>query len=97
MPRKTAPRVEVPAEVKPVPAKSQAARHKPTASRPVRPAVKQTAKEPATELPHGEIQRLAYNYWLERGCTPGDPTADWLRAEAEVRQRYLRNTASTRP
>jgi hypothetical protein len=40
-----------------------------------------------------EISRLAYSYWVERGCTPGDPLADWLRAESEVRTRRVLSAA----
>jgi hypothetical protein len=33
--------------------------------------------------PREEIARLAYGYWLARGCTGGDPVEDWVRAENE--------------
>ena len=33
------------------------------------------------------IARLAYFYWQERGCTTDSPDEDWLRAEAELRNR----------
>ena len=36
---------------------------------------------------HEQIATLAYSYWAERGYTPGSPEEDWLRAEAELRQR----------
>jgi hypothetical protein len=36
-----------------------------------------------------EIAALAYSYWEERGYTEGSPEHDWLRAEAELRQRAL--------
>jgi hypothetical protein len=39
-------------------------------------------------IPHEEIQRLAYFYWLERGGQGGSPEDDWFRAEAELRRRY---------
>jgi acetaldehyde dehydrogenase (acetylating) len=38
---------------------------------------------------HEEIAALAYTYWEERGYAHGDPEHDWLRAEAELRQRAL--------
>ena len=41
------------------------------------------AVEPAFE----EIAQLAYSYWEARGCQGGSPEQDWLRAEAELRQR----------
>ncbi len=33
------------------------------------------------------IARLAYFYWEERGCPTDSPDEDWLRAEAELRNR----------
>ena len=33
---------------------------------------------------HEEISRRAYEIYLERNGAPGDPHADWLRAEAEL-------------
>jgi hypothetical protein len=38
---------------------------------------------------HEEIAALAYTYWVERGYAHGSPDKDWLRAEAELRQRVL--------
>ena len=45
--------------------------------------------EPVAELSPApeQIATLAYSYWAERGYTPGSPEEDWLRAEAELRQR----------
>ena len=34
-----------------------------------------------------EITRLAFQFWIERGCPIGTPEEDWFRAEAEVRSR----------
>jgi hypothetical protein len=34
-----------------------------------------------------EITRLAFQFWIERGCPIGTPDEDWFRAEAEVRSR----------
>ena len=31
--------------------------------------------------------RLAYFYWEKRGCPNDSPDEDWLRAEAELRNR----------
>jgi hypothetical protein len=55
---------------------------------PLRNAV---SKDTRTEyLPsHDEIAALAYTYWEERGYAHGNPEHDWLRAEAELRQRAL--------
>ena len=38
-------------------------------------------------MPPGEeaIRRRAYQRYLERGCTPGDPVEDWLQAEWELK------------
>ena len=33
------------------------------------------------------IARLAYFYWEERGCPNDSPDEDWLRAEADLRNR----------
>ena len=33
------------------------------------------------------VARLAYFYWEERGCPTDSPDEDWLRAEAELRNR----------
>jgi hypothetical protein len=38
-----------------------------------------------------EIARLAYSYWVERGCPEGSPDEDWFRAEATLREQ-VRNT-----
>lgn len=35
-------------------------------------------------LNHDEIARLAYSYWVARGCTGGTPEEDWRRAEQEL-------------
>jgi len=40
---------------------------------------------PAESKPtHQQIARRAYEIYLERGATPGDPMQDWLRAEQEL-------------
>jgi hypothetical protein len=33
-----------------------------------------------------EIARLAYAYWVERGCPDGSPEEDWFRAETVLRE-----------
>lgn len=35
-----------------------------------------------------EVARLAYSYWLARGCAEGSSEEDWLRAEQEVLQQH---------
>ncbi|HTM11813.1 MAG TPA: DUF2934 domain-containing protein [Bryobacteraceae bacterium] len=39
-----------------------------------------------------EIAQVAYRIWLERADRPGSPEDDWLKAEAEVRARYVTDT-----
>lgn len=34
-----------------------------------------------------EVAKLAYLYWLARGCPEGSPEDDWLRAEQEIQQK----------
>jgi hypothetical protein len=36
---------------------------------------------------HEATARLAHFYWEERGCPHDSPDEDWLRAEAELRNR----------
>jgi hypothetical protein len=47
------------------------------------PAVKKPAKAKAKPT-YEEIALRAYHIYLERGSTPGDGLADWLRAEREL-------------
>lgn len=42
------------------------------------------AHEPTQE----EIAKLAYQFWIERGCQHGHDLEDWERAERELRARY---------
>ncbi len=35
-------------------------------------------------LDHESIARLAYDYWLTRGCADGLAQQDWLRAEHDL-------------
>jgi hypothetical protein len=51
------------------------------------PALAPAARKPRTakKLPTQEqIALRAYHIYLERNGTPGDPHADWLRAESEL-------------
>ena len=40
---------------------------------------------PAAEPTFDQVSKLAYSYWLERGCQGGSSEEDWLRAERELR------------
>jgi Protein of unknown function (DUF2934) len=40
--------------------------------------------KPKPQPTHDEIALRAYQIYVERGCTPGDPMEDWLRAEQEL-------------
>ncbi len=45
--------------------------------------------EPAGSNNHGgpeEVAKLAYSYWLARGCPEGSPEEDWFRAEQDLHQ-----------
>jgi hypothetical protein len=39
--------------------------------------------------PREEIAQLAYSYWEARGFAQGSPHEDWIRAEAEYRNRLV--------
>jgi hypothetical protein len=47
------------------------------------PTVKKAGKMKAKPT-QDDIALRAYHIYLERGCTPGDPMQDWLRAEQEL-------------
>ena len=34
-----------------------------------------------------DIARLAYAFWVDRGCTGSSPEEDWFRAEGELKSR----------
>ncbi len=49
------------------------------------PAPKARKAAPAKSKPtQDQIATRAYEIYLERGSTPGDPMQDWLRAESEL-------------
>jgi len=49
------------------------------------PAPKARKAAPAKSKPtQDQIATRAYEIYLERGSTPGDPMQDWLRAEREL-------------
>ena len=45
-----------------------------------KPSQPMPAATPAEE----QIRARAYQFYLERGGAPGDPVADWIRAESEL-------------
>jgi hypothetical protein len=45
---------------------------------------KKTRKAAAKKPSYDDVALRAYHIYLERGCTPGDPMQDWLRAEQEL-------------
>ncbi len=47
------------------------------------PKAKKTATT-KSEPTQDQIAARAYEIYLERGATPGDPMQDWLRAELEL-------------
>ena len=70
-----------------------------------RATTRKTAPPPAPSRPRrsrrgpsdDDIRLRAYHFYLERGGAPGDPYADWLRAEAElVSEMSARKTSRTR-
>lgn len=48
------------------------------------PEAAKKSKKAAVQPTYEEIALRAYHIYLERGCAPGDPMQDWLRAEQEV-------------
>ena len=59
---------------------------------PKKVAAKKTAKPVAKAINgaqfHDEIRTEAYSYFIQRGYRPGDPVADWHRAENAVLRRH---------
>lgn len=48
------------------------------------PSTARSSREKKKTLTAEQIQNRAYEIYLERGRTPGDPLQDWLRAEREL-------------
>jgi hypothetical protein len=48
------------------------------------PAPKAKKVAAKSKLTQNDIATRAYQIYLERGATPGDPMQDWLRAEREL-------------
>ena len=50
-------------------------------------AKKSSGSAKVSESQRREIEKLAYQFYVERGCQDGHNEQDWLRAEAIVRSR----------
>jgi hypothetical protein len=37
------------------------------------------------EVDQFEIDQVAYDFWVQRGCPMGSPEEDWFRAEQKLR------------
>jgi hypothetical protein len=44
-----------------------------------------------------QVQQRAYEIYLERGCAPGDPMADWIQAERELAQATAKPARAAKP
>ena len=53
------------------------------------PSFTTLAEVAAVQLSHDQIAERAYHLYLERDRQPGDPFADWLTAERELRERFV--------
>jgi hypothetical protein len=60
-------------------------------------ALRGTVRALTEQLDRNEVARLAYGYALERGFQGGSAEEDWLRAEAEVRERERGAAAESGP
>jgi hypothetical protein len=47
------------------------------------------------QISEDEIARRAYEIWESRGCPPGDGSADWQAAVAELTSSKVRRNGST--
>lgn len=45
--------------------------------------------------PQQKIELRAYEIYIERGCAPGNPLEDWVRAEREILQKTRRSAKKT--
>jgi hypothetical protein len=69
---------------KPAPPAPRRARRPAAAASPRTSARKALPSPPARAAADDEIRLRAYQFFLERDGAPGDPLADWLRAEREL-------------
>ncbi len=93
-PAQTAPEVRS-AEVRTPEARNDVRRNvTPINVAPVKPAVKKQAATIDNVNLNEEIRRRAYELFLQRNGAPGDPAADWIVAEREVRARLTGKEAA---
>ncbi len=52
---------------------------------------------PQVHIPREKIAMRAYEKWVKRGCTHGHDKQDWIEAEQELRQEYLRQSGHSGP
>ena len=45
-------------------------------------------KRQASDIFHAQIEKLAYQFWEERGRPSGSSEEDWFRAEQELRHHF---------
>ena len=45
-------------------------------------------KRQASDIFHAQIEKLAYQFWEERGRPLGSSEEDWFRAERELRHHF---------
>jgi len=50
-----------------------------------------------TQPTQDDIALRAYHIYLERGCTPGDPLGDWVRAERELTETSIKPRSKPAP
>ncbi len=87
-PKKTASRTSAPqkAIVASAPATKKAT--KSTSKNGIAKPAMTLASSVSTTILEDEVRAEAYNYFIQRGYRPGDPVADWHRAEEAVRRRH---------
>lgn len=87
-------KVETVSSAAPVPAKGKVSRKK--AAPVTDPAsiahLADAVEEPSVSVETQEIQELAYQSWIARGCPMGSPQEDWYNAERALIARFTGST-----
>jgi hypothetical protein len=73
---------------------TKAARAGTTSTRTVRKSMSVAKVAGMTEPTTDEIRKRAYEIYMARGCALGDPVADWLQAERELRESKVTKTTT---